>query len=110
MRAFLALIATGILGCAALNAQGANCATAGNDNAFLNIQTIRLWPDDAPEAKGKTCDDIPALTIFRPRAGKANGSAVIVLPGGAYRGSGRAISKAAKWPTGSPRADFAPSS
>jgi acetyl esterase/lipase len=86
MRAILALIATGILGCAALNAQGANCATAGNDNAFLNIQTIRLWANDAPEAKGKSCDDIPTLTILAPRAGKTNGSAVIVLPGGAYLG------------------------
>jgi acetyl esterase/lipase len=86
MRAILALIATGMMGCAALNAQGANCSTAGNDNAFLNIQTIRLWANDAPEARGKTCDDIPTLTIVEPRAGKTNGSAVIVLPGGAYLG------------------------
>jgi acetyl esterase/lipase len=62
------------------------CATAGNDNPFLNIQTIRLWAGDAPQAKGTTCDDIPTLTILGPRAGTANGSAVIVLPGGAYRG------------------------
>jgi Esterase/lipase len=62
------------------------CAVAGTDNAFLNIQTIRLWPGDAPQAKGTTCDDIPTLTILSPRNGTANGSAVVVLPGGAYRG------------------------
>ena len=62
------------------------CATAGTDNGFLNIQTIRLWPGDAPQAKGTTCDDIPTLTILSPRNGTANGSAVIVAPGGAYRG------------------------
>jgi acetyl esterase/lipase len=62
------------------------CATAGNDNPFLNIQTIRLWTGDAPQAKGTTCDDIPTLTILNPRTGTANGSSVVVLPGGAYRG------------------------
>ena len=66
------------------HAQTANCATVGTDNAFLGIQTIRLWPGTAPEAKGATCNDIPALTLFEPRQGSANGSAVIILPGGGY--------------------------
>jgi acetyl esterase/lipase len=65
-------------------AQTPSCAIPGTDNAFLGIRTIRLWPGTAPEAKGATCDDIPALTIFEPRQGSANGSAVIILPGGAY--------------------------
>ncbi len=65
-------------------AQTASCATPGTDNAFLGIQTIRLWPGTAPEAKGATCDDIPALTLLEPRKGAANGSAVIIFPGGAY--------------------------
>jgi acetyl esterase/lipase len=69
------------------NAQALSpCATAGTDNGFLNIRTIRLWPGDAPQAKGTTCDDIPTLTILSPRPGTSNGSAVVVLPGGAYRG------------------------
>jgi acetyl esterase/lipase len=50
----------------------------------LGIQTIRLWPGTAPEAKGATCDDIPALTLFEARTGTANGSAAIIFPGGAY--------------------------
>jgi acetyl esterase/lipase len=67
-------------------AQKEPCATPGNNNAFLGIQTIRLWPGDAPQAKGKACEDIPTLTIFDPQPGHENGSAVIVLPGGAYMG------------------------
>jgi len=65
-------------------AQTVSCATPGTDNAFLGIQTIRLWPGTAPEAKGATCDDIPALTLLEPRQGTANGSAVIIFPGGGY--------------------------
>jgi acetyl esterase/lipase len=67
-------------------AQTVSCATPGTDNAFLGIQTIRLWPGTAPEATGATCDDIPALTLLEPRKGAANGLAVIIFPGGAYRG------------------------
>ena len=84
MRQLFALLSAGLLACSAIHAQPGTCATAGNDNAFLNIQTIRLWPGDAPQAKGATCDDIPTLTILGPRMGTGNGSAVIVLPGGAY--------------------------
>jgi acetyl esterase/lipase len=65
-------------------AQKQPCATAGNNNDFLGIQTVRLWPGDAPQAKGKACEDTPTLTIFEPQHGTANGSAVVVLPGGAY--------------------------
>ncbi|MFZ1941919.1 MAG: alpha/beta hydrolase [Terracidiphilus sp.] len=68
----------------AASAQTPSCATPGTDNAFLGIQTVRLWAGTAPEAKGATCNDIPALTIFEPRQGSANGSAVIILPGGGY--------------------------
>ena len=78
------LIASSLVTAAA--AQTVSCATPGTDNAFLGIQTIRLWPGTAPEAKGATCFDIPALTELQPRKGTANGSAVIIFPGGAYRG------------------------
>ena len=85
-RAILLALAAA-LSCSFANAQALSpCATAGTDNPFLNIQTIRLWNGDAPQAKGTACEDIPTLTILSPRAGTANGSAVIVLPGGAYRG------------------------
>ena len=84
MRQFLAVISIGLLACSAALAQKLPCATANNDNAFLGIQTIRLWPGDAPEAKGKACEDTPTLTIFEPQRGHENGSAVVILPGGAY--------------------------
>jgi len=65
--------------------QRQDCATAGQDNAFLGIETIRLWAGPAPQAKGNACQDIPTLTIFEPHHGTENGSAVVIFPGGAYR-------------------------
>jgi acetyl esterase/lipase len=61
------------------------CATPGQNNAFLGIQTIRLWAGTAPQAKGNDCKDIPTLTILAPHEGTENGSAVVIFPGGAYR-------------------------
>ncbi|MGA2536616.1 MAG: alpha/beta hydrolase [Terracidiphilus sp.] len=86
MRRILATLAIACMAAAAAGAQKAPCATAGANNAFLGIQTVRLWAGDAPEAKGKTCEDTPTLTIFEPQPGHGNGSAVLVFPGGAYRG------------------------
>lgn len=83
MRKLLGILVAVFLSASA-TAQTPSCATPGTDNAFLGIHTVRLWPGTAPEAKGATCNDIPALTIFEPRQGSANGSAVIIFPGGAY--------------------------
>jgi len=47
---------------------------------------IRLWEGPAPLAQGETEKDIPTLTIYRPEAGKANGCAMVVCPGGGYGG------------------------
>ena len=73
-----------LLVCSLALAQKEPCATAGENNAFLGIQTIRLWPGDAPQAKGNACEDTPTLTIFEPHPGTATGSAVVILPGGRY--------------------------
>jgi acetyl esterase/lipase len=86
LRRVLAAWALGLLACAPVQAQKEPCATPGENNSFLGIQTIRLWAGDAPQAKGKSCQDIPTLTILEPQTGHDNGSAVIVLPGGAYSG------------------------
>jgi acetyl esterase/lipase len=77
-------LAVGLVAFSVAQAQKEPCTTTDLKNDFLGIQTIRLWPGDAPQAKGKTCDDIPTLTIFDPQPGHGNGSAVVVLPGGAY--------------------------
>jgi acetyl esterase/lipase len=83
MKPFVLMLSSALLASVAF-ADTPSCATVGTDNAFLGIQTVRLWPGTAPEAKGATCNDIPALTIIDPRQGSANGSAVIILPGGGY--------------------------
>jgi acetyl esterase/lipase len=78
------MLVTALLASWPAQAQTQPCAVAGNNNDFLGIQTIRLWPGDAPEAKGKACEDTPTLTIFEPVKGTENGSAVVILPGGSY--------------------------
>jgi len=45
-----------------------------------------LWPDGAPGAKGQKPADKPAITIHLPPAGTANGTAVVICPGGGYGG------------------------
>jgi acetyl esterase/lipase len=47
--------------------------------------SLTLWPAGAPLAKGAEDADVPTLTPFPPPAGKANGGAVIVCPGGGYQ-------------------------
>jgi acetyl esterase/lipase len=78
------LLAFGLLVYEGASAQMQACATPGENNAFLGVQTVRLWPGDAPQAKGKACEDVPTLTVLDPQNGQANGSAILVLPGGSY--------------------------
>ncbi|HEY3756744.1 MAG TPA: alpha/beta hydrolase [Opitutaceae bacterium] len=59
-------------------------ASAGMTLADLEIDNYRLWIGAAPGAIGTGRDDVPALTRFQPPSGVANGTAVIVVPGGAY--------------------------
>jgi acetyl esterase/lipase len=84
MRRVLALSMGVLLGCATGIAQKEPCAMPGENSAFLGVRTIRLWPGEAPQAKGTRCEDTPTLTIFDPQSGHENGSAVVILPGGAY--------------------------
>lgn len=61
--------------------------------AFLAITSISaqklddpilLWPDGAPGATGTSDEDKPAIIPFIPDAGKRNGAAVLVVPGGGF--------------------------
>lgn len=46
---------------------------------------IPLWPAGrVPGALGTAETDVPTITVYRPDAGKANGAAVVVCPGGGY--------------------------
>jgi acetyl esterase/lipase len=47
---------------------------------------LPLWPDGAPGALGTAAKDIPTLTPFFPDPAKANGAAMVICPGGGYRG------------------------
>ena len=77
-------LASLLLVCSSAPAQMDPCAKASENNTFLGIQTVRLWPGDAPQAKGNACEDTPTLTIFEPQFGTANGSAAMIFPGGRY--------------------------
>lgn len=46
--------------------------------------TVLLWPNGAPGAVGSEDIDKPTLTIFLPIKGQANGTGIIVCPGGGY--------------------------
>lgn len=50
----------------------------------LKNQTYRLWPTRAPGAIADAADETPTLTVYRPHRGHANGTAVIIAPGGGY--------------------------
>lgn len=86
MRRFFLISALAIAVGATAHAQKAPCATPGENNDYLGVQTVRLWPGDAPQAHGTACQDIPTLTILAPQPGHENGSAVLVFPGGGYGG------------------------
>ncbi len=47
--------------------------------------TFPLWAEGAPGALGTGVADQPTITPYLPPEGKANGTAVVIFPGGAYR-------------------------
>lgn len=49
-------------------------------------KTLPLWTGGAPGALGTEDRDVPAITVYAPPEGKANGAAVVVCPGGGYGG------------------------
>ncbi len=46
-------------------------------------QTLPLWPEGAPGAKGKEAKDIPTVTVYLPDS-KQPTAAVVICPGGGY--------------------------
>ena len=49
-------------------------------------EAFRLWDGEAPGALGQADHDIPTLTPYLPAADKANGTAIVICPGGGYGG------------------------
>lgn len=88
MRYILTAVAL-IAGALTPGSVGAQPASSATDTvpvpaSLLGLESYRLWPGRAPAATSDTADDIPTLTLFKPHIGTANGTAVIVAPGGAY--------------------------
>jgi acetyl esterase/lipase len=72
--------------------------------APANVEVVRIWPAAAPGTENWSGEEVqleadlpagkvnvvtnvtvPTLSIFRPPSGKANGTAMLVAPGGAFR-------------------------
>jgi acetyl esterase/lipase len=49
-------------------------------------QVLPLWSGAAPGALGSDDTDVPAITVYLPRTVAPNTPAVVVCPGGSYRG------------------------
>src|SRR5882757_2237436 len=80
-----------------LLAAGSACAV---DSLSFSQPEIRLWPNGAPGSEGITTPEKwnpstdgfhrvtnihnPSIVAFLPPAGKANGSAVLICPGGGH--------------------------
>src|SRR5262245_9954960 len=75
----LSLIASGIASAQAPTAPAQPARNAMN----MTPQEIPLWEGGAPGALGDTDADKPTLTIYRA-ARVANGTGVVVAPGGGY--------------------------
>jgi acetyl esterase/lipase len=57
-----------------------------SQDTFLGVATYKLWDGDAPGQSGTEPGDVPTLTLFQVHRGTGNGTAMIIAPGGAYRG------------------------
>jgi acetyl esterase/lipase len=80
MRSFMLISAV------CLAASAASVALGSGKGAGKPPEPQRLWEGDAPGAQGTTDADVPTITVYRPPAGKSNGAAVVVCPGGGYAG------------------------
>jgi acetyl esterase/lipase len=71
----------------AVSAQEAAPSAVADDTAFApppETEVFRLWDHRAPGAGSDDATETPTLRIVRPPEGWANGTAVIIAPGGAY--------------------------
>jgi acetyl esterase/lipase len=55
-------------------------------SAVYADEPIRLWTGNAPGSLGNKPQDVPTLTRISPDTDTANGTAVVICPGGGYAG------------------------
>jgi formylglycine-generating enzyme required for sulfatase activity len=81
-----------------LTVLGAGCFAA-EPQSLAPYRNIPLWnAGEVPDARGDGPLDAPFLTVFTPRAGHANGGAVVIAPGGGnimlmYGGEGAEVAE-----------------
>ena len=90
----LVLLAAAAMGCASApaspgpaatpRATPAATATAARPLVARAQPVIPLWANGAPGALGDSTVDQPRMTPYLPPAGRANGTAVVIFPGGGY--------------------------
>jgi len=61
-------------------------AAIADPGIALSLRTVRLWEGRAPGATGDRPQDVPTLTIVGTDGTPSFGTAVIVAPGGGYKG------------------------
>lgn len=61
-------------------------STILRSDPFLGMTTYRLWSGMAPDAYSEDPDEMPTVTVVAPREMPANGTAVVIAPGGGYVG------------------------
>ncbi|HEU4590179.1 MAG TPA: SUMF1/EgtB/PvdO family nonheme iron enzyme [Steroidobacteraceae bacterium] len=76
----------------------ASAAAAEPHEALTAYRNLPLWEGQVPGAQGNGPLDAPFLTVFLPRAGTANGNAVVIAPGGGnimlmYGGEGAEVAE-----------------
>jgi len=91
----LALVLAVAQGCASAPATPAAAPAPSTNTASATPATrprvaraqaaIPLWANGAPGALGATPADQPEMTPYLPPAGTANGTAVVIFPGGGYQ-------------------------
>lgn len=70
--------------CLILSLVVAGWLSAAYSQQVADPEWTLLWLRGAPGAQGNADSDKPALGIYLPPGGKANGTAVVVCPGGGY--------------------------
>ena len=83
----LALLLGIAMGCASAPGTPAPAPTATPARPLVARAqpAIPLWANGAPGALGATPADQPLMTPYLPPAGTANGTAVVIFPGGGYQ-------------------------
>lgn len=92
-------MAAGLVSPHALHAQSDSELSAIAEDAFFGTRTYRLWQGRAPGAIGDDAAETPTISVVTPREGPANGTAVVLAPGGGYVGlaSGLEGAQVAQW-------------